>query len=600
METTPFRVICRRIGRSSKYGVSFEYNTQVIEKIKSLQIEDRKWDPNKKIWVVSGKGLFQLISYYKGSDMIFFDFGGEENRNTFIKILGVLKEKEDEKKKKEKNLEYEKKEWVEYKNYLEKNYKKYSKELNGLLKNGVTLFPHQITAALYMNKVKRALISHEMGTGKTLSAIVFVEMNPFEKVVVLTPNSLKFNFYNEINNFTNSKAHIVGWSKNVWKIEDAKYIILNYEYFNSGKKERSNEKWNDLNLKKIDTLICDEAQRLKNSKSNTYKNFKRIFSDKIFNGEPNKIFLSGTPAPNRAYELYNVLNQISPIEFKRKKDFYEYYCGMVFDYYNGWGYVFNTEGPKLEELYEKISPYTHRKRKKDVLNYLPEKTFQNVILEMDSNEERNYNEIEHDTANNIVPDIKSHHLSILMELRKYLSDLKMKHIINIVNDIIDTGEKVVIVDFFKKPLYDLNKKFKNISVIHTGDQSVDERRNAVNEFQDPDSPIKIFLGGLDVTKEGLTLTAASKMFLLTLPFVPGVYDQISDRLHRIGQKNAVNIYIPIFSNTIDELTLNMLTDKKRELSVVMDNEKYINEMKTDIMKNIFNHLLKKYDKGETI
>ena len=74
---------------------------------------------------------------------------------------------------------------------------------------------NQVVASLFINKVRNVLISHEMGLGKTLSSILFVEMNKdFEKVFVITPNSLKFNFYNEIEKFTNSKAHIIGWRKN--------------------------------------------------------------------------------------------------------------------------------------------------------------------------------------------------------------------------------------------------------------------------------------------------------------------------------------------------------------------------------------------------
>ena len=587
-------IVCKKIGRRSAYAVSFDYNLDFIEKIKKLDKEERKWDPSEYYWEISAKGLFLLILQHKGNNTIFFDFGGESHKKIFLNLIEKIKETEKKKEEKKITLEKNKKEWVEFKENIETTYHQYSDRLHKLLNPNIKLFPHQITAVMYMNKVRNTLISHEMGLGKTVSSILFVEMNNFERVIVLAPNSLKFNYYNEVLKFTKSKPHIVNWNKNKYTIEESKYVIINYEFFNSKNKMKCDEKWKKLGITKIDALVSDECQRLKNSQSNTYKNFKRIFSDKIFNKETNKIFLSGTPAPNRAYELYNVLNQISPLEFNRKNDFYEQYCGMTYDYWNGWGYVLNTEMQKLDELYEKISPYTHRKRKKDVLKDLPDKSFQKIVLEMTPEEEKEHLSIERDTANNIVPDIRPHHLTILMELRKNLSKIKKNKIVDIVEDIVSTGEKVVIVDFFKEPLRELKKIFGDISVIHTGDQTIEERGEAVKEFQNPNSKIKIFLGGLDVTKEGLTLTESSKMFLLTLPFVPGVYDQISDRLHRIGQKNAVNIYIPIFENTIDLLTLQLLDDKKTELSKVMDNEDYVNEMTTDIMKNIFKHLTKKY------
>lgn len=592
-----FIIKCDRIGKKKMYSISFEYNVGLIDKIKSFDIEKRKWNPNNKAWEISVDALYDLMLSYKASNGIFFDFNGEENKKTFIELHKKIKE---EKKKKEDELlllEKNKKSWNKLKKGFDKNYYKYSDELHSLLNDGVKLYPHQIAATMFINETRSGLISHEMGLGKTLVSILYVEMNKFNKVVVITPNSLKFNFYNEVNKFTKSKAHIVNWNKNKHTIEESKYIILNYEFFNSRNFRKAEEKWDSLGLKKIDALIVDECQRLKNSKSNTYKNYKKIFSKKIFNNEPIKVFLSGTPSPNRAYELYNVLNEISPLEFKTKKHFYEYYCGMFYDYWNGWGYVTNTEEQKFEELYEKISPYTHRKRKFEVLTDLPDKTFQRVVLGMSDQEEKKYAEIEKSTADNI-RDIepKPHHLSILMELRKYLSKIKKEKIIEIVNDIIDTGEKVVIIDFFKNTLIELNEIFGDISVLHTGSQTIEERQDAILKFQETKSNTKIFLGTIDVTKEGLTLTASSKMFLLTLPFVPGVYDQITDRLHRIGQKNPVNIYIPVFENTIDLLTLQLIDDKKTELSVVMDNEKYINEMKIDFMNNIFKHIIKKHKK----
>ena len=178
--------------------------------------------------------------------------------------------------------------------------------MHALLKEGVKLYPHQIVAAMFMNATRSTLISHEMGLGKTLSAILYIELNNFEKVFVVTPNSLKFNFYHEVLKFTNSTAHIINWKKNTCGIEEAKYVIVNYDFFNpkNTKDKKFLTKWKKLGIDVIDGVICDESQKLKNTKSNTYKNFKSTFKPKLFRSEKvSKIFLSGTPTPNRAHEL---------------------------------------------------------------------------------------------------------------------------------------------------------------------------------------------------------------------------------------------------------------------------------------------------------
>jgi len=394
-----------------------------------------------------------------------------------------------------------------------------------------------------MNATRSTLISHEMGLGKTLSAILYVELNNFEKVFVITPNSLKFNFYHEVQKFTNSTAHIINWKKNNCGIEEAKYVIVNYDFFNpkNTKDKKFITKWKKLGIDVVDATICDESQKLKNTKSNTYKNFKATFKKNMFRNEKvSKIFLSGTPAPNRAHELYTVLNQISNVDFATKKHFQEYYCGMTRDE-DGWGYRVDTMAQKLEELYHKIAPFTHRKRKAEVLTDMPDKTYQRIILEMTDQEQKTYDEIEAGVANEFVEKPNNNPLTIMIRLRQYLALVKVKHVIELIENVFQTGEKVVVVDYFKDSLYEINKKLGEISALHTGDQDVEARSEIVELFQNVNSNIKAFLGSIQTCNYGLTLTAASKLFIMTLPYSVGEYDQVSDRLHRIGQKAMAKI-----------------------------------------------------------
>ena len=434
-------------------------------------------------------------------------------------------------------------------------------------------------------------------THNTLSSILYVEMNNFKKVVVVTPNSLKFNFYGEVDKFTNSKSHIVKYRKNTCGIDDAKYIILNYDYFNPANADKFKEKWKKLGLDQIDAVICDESQKLKNTKANTYKNFKTTFNKKLFRNEKiSKIFLSGTPAPNRAHELYTVLNQISPIDFATKKYFNEYYCGMTYDYNSGWGYITDTAEQKLEELYHKIAPYTHRKRKFEVLTDLPDKTYQRIILEMTPEEQDTYDKIESGVANEFVEHPTRNPLTIMIRLRQYLAHLKISRVIELIENIHETGEKVVVVDFFKESLYELKKLLGETAGLHTGDQTVEERAEIVKNFQNAESSLTDFLGSIQTCNYGLTLTAASKLFIMTLPYSVGEYDQVSDRLHRIGQKNAVNIYPLIFPDTIDDYIFSAIEGKRKEIVKVMDNEDYKSNVSESVLSEVIAKIKSKHGK----
>jgi hypothetical protein len=434
-------------------------------------------------------------------------------------------------------------------------------------------------------------------THNTLSAILYCEMNGFEKVVVVTPNSLKFNFFNEVEKFTKSNSHIIGWRKNKCSIDDAKYVIVNYDYFNPSSKDKFHDKWKKLKLGAIDAVICDESQKLKNTKANTYKNFKRTFNKNIFKGDKvSKIFLSGTPAPNRAFELYTILNQISPTDFSTKKYFYQYYCGMTYDYNSGWGYITDSAEQRLEELYHKIAPYAHRKRKFEVLTDLPDKIYQRVILEMDEKEYDTYDKIEEGVANEFLEHPTRNPLTIMLRLRQYTASLKVKHIMELVDNILETGEKVVIVDFFKDSLYELKEKLGDVAALHTGDQKDDERADIVKMFQDPDSYLKVFLGSIQTCGYGLTLTAASKLFITTLPYSVGDYDQVSDRLHRIGQKAVVNIYPLIFRDTIDDYVFSAIERKRKEIVKVIDNEDYESNVGESVLAEVIQKIKNKHKK----
>jgi SNF2 family DNA or RNA helicase len=597
-----FVVHCSRIARRQAYELRFPINDQLIQRIKELPEDQRKWDAFNKLWILSTMGLFSLIKKYKGSNKIHFDFESEESRKVFIQQIKKIEIAEAEKRKFIAELNVKKEQWVQYKKELEETYEKYSEQCHALLKEGVKLYPHQIVAAMFMNVTRNTLISHEMGLGKTLASILYVEMNGFEKVVVITPNSLKFNYANEVEKFTDSTYHIVNWKKNKCGVEDAKYVIVNYDFFNpakskSEKNDRFLNKWNKLKIDKIDCVICDESQKLKNTNTNTFKNFKRTFKKSIFRGEKiSKIFLSGTPAPNRAYELYTVLNQISPLDFPNKKYFYEYYCGLTYDMNNGWGYTHGTMEAKFEELYHKIAPFTHRKRKFEALKDLPDKTYQRTILEMDDHEYQVYDDIENSVANEFVEHPTGNPLTIMLRLRQYTAHLKIKPIVDLVENILETGEKVVIVDYFKESLIELKKLLGDVAELHTGDQTVEERAEIVNRFQDSNSEVKVFLGSIQTCNYGLTLTAASILFIITLPYSVGEYDQVSDRLHRIGQKSAVNIYPLIFPDTVDDYVYSSIEGKRKEIVKVIDNEDYTSDVSESVLTEVMEKIKNKHKK----
>lgn len=621
-----FTVQCEKIGKGTWFKVAFPPNNQLNERIKLTAKHHHKWSLDDHCWHLHIKALYEIIKIYRKSDKIKFEFGAE-GRVHFLeqikKIDEVLEIKADKLERlKQKNIEA-----LAWKKELEENYQKYEPEVLKFLKPDIKLYPHQVVAVMFLKKVINGLLSLEMGLGKTLCSIGYAEMMGFKKVLVITPNSLKYNYYDEVKKFTiSSKPHLIRQKpktkkqkekeanskiKVVPKVnkeqDEANYLIVNYDYFNGSDFKKVSQKFKELNLGFIECVVLDESHMIKNTQSNTYKNIKKLIKE-----IPSKVFLSGTPAPNRTKELFTVLNMTSPLDFPTKTEFYEQYCGLTYipkgkdddpendeswDRSKGWQQ--SEGGMRLEELYHKIAPYTYRKRKFEVLKDLPDKIYQKIVLEMTDEQQEQYNKIEEGVANEIFGDEQMSSvniLTIMLRLRQYTSMIKVPPTVDLAKRLLEEDEKSVIVDMFKPPIAEMKKLLGDVGGLHTGDEDMEERNAVKNEFQDPNGKIKVFLASIATTKYGLTLTAASKLFMTTLPWSTGEYDQVSDRLHRIGQKDTVFIYPVIVKDTIDEYVFNMIEKKRIEITKVLDNEDYQSNVEESVLSEVLAMLREKYGK----
>lgn len=600
-----FTVKCEKIGKRAWYKVAFPPNNQINERIKLSTKEHHKWSLEDHCWHLHIKALYDLIKSYRKSDKIRFEFG-EEGRLDFLEQIKKLDQLLDEKQNKIEILKKKNEEALVWKKELEENYQKYEPEVLSYIKPDIKLYPHQVVAIMFLKKVINGLLSLEMGLGKTLCSIGYAEMMGFKKILVIVPNSLKFNYFDEVEKFTrSSKPHIIKNKNNKYKQDESNYIIVNYDYFNNKDFKKVKKKFDDLNLGFIEAIVLDESHMIKNTQSNTYKNIKKLIKE-----IPSKVFLSGTPAPNRTKELYTVLNLISPLDFPTKSQFYELYCGLTYvprhkddnpetddGHYSGWQQ--NEGGMRLEELYHKIAPYTYRKRKFEVLKDLPDKVYQKILIEMTDEQQQQYNKIEEGVANEIFDDQEMSSvniLTIMLRLRQYTSMIKINPTVDLAKRLMDEGEKSVIVDMFKPPLLEMKKLIGDSGGLHTGDEDAEERNVVKNDFQNPEGQTKIFLASISTTKYGLTLTAASKLFMTTLPWSTGEYDQVSDRLHRIGQKDTVFIYPVIIKDTIDEYVFRMIEKKRIEITKVLDNEDYQSNVEESVLSEVLAMLREKYGK----
>lgn len=422
------------------------------------------------------------------------------------------------------------------------------------------------------------ILADDMGLGKTTSTVIASLESGAEKVLIICPASLKINWQREIANYTDKEVSIIEGKK--W--EPAEFTIINYDILKNFHDPKHPEKSDILNYG-FDLVVMDEAHYIQNVKAARTKIANHIVK------KVGKVWLlTGTPMTSRPMNYYNLLDLVdSPVAENWMAYAIRYCAGYQFSV--GPKKVWNVTGASnLEELRDRTKPQVLRRLKEDILD-LPEKIITPVYLRLKSRDYEKlmgeyydwYNSSEESTSLTI-------QFSKLMKVRQVIAESKIKDTIEIAQNIIDQGKKVIIFTNFTDTLNKLTDAFPKVSVKLDGKMSKPQRQYSVDEFQNNDK-IKVFVGNLKAAGVGITLTEAEAVIMNDLSFVPSDHSQAEDRAYRYGQKFSVSVYYPVFENTIEGIIYDILSKKKNIFETVMGD----NEGKADVMEEILNMISQK-------
>ena len=435
---------------------------------------------------------------------------------------------------------------------------------------------HQKEAVEKLLKNDKFILADDMGLGKTTSTVIATLESGAKKILIICPASLKINWEREIRNYTDRTISICEGKK----YEDADYVITNYDILKNFHDTKDKE--NSLILKSnFDLIVIDEAHYVSNAQAQRTKLIMDLTK------EIKKLWLlTGTPMTSRPMNYYNLLKLIdSPVS--------QNWMAYAIRYCNGYQFrvgnkkVWNVTGASnLEELRERTSRQILRRLKTDVLD-LPEKIMTPVYLRLKS---RLYEALMgeyYDWYNNRQDESKS--LSIqftkLMKVRQVIAEEKIPTTIELAENILEQGKKVIIFSNFTEPLKKIHEHFGKKSVYLDGSTTKPARQDAVDRFQNDDK-VQVFCGNIKAAGVGLTLTAAEACIMNDLSFVPADHSQAEDRAYRYGQKNMVSVYYPIFENSIEGVIYDILDSKKKIIGTVMGDD----GTSADIVEQILNEI----------
>ena len=490
-------------------------------------------------------------------------------------------------------------------NFIDKFYK--FKDINLTLPKDElkTLRDYQVTGVKWLYTLAKTgfggILADEMGLGKTIQVIYYIKQmlkdNENNKFLIVVPTSLAYNWDHEFDSFgSNIKRKICVGNKDkrtkiLRNLNDTNVIITTY-----GLLREDEELYNNLNF---NTMVIDEAQNIKNNMAGITKVVKKVNVE-------TKFALTGTPLENSILELWSIFDFIMPGYLASLTKFQSKYKIKDFD---------EDSEILIKGLSKQINPFILRRKKQDVVKELPDKLINDIYIELKDEQKKLYvaelervkEEMEKIIETEGMNKARFLILQLLTKLRQICIDPsivydnykdgsnKLEQLESIVNEYIKNNHKILIFSSFKTALNIVKEKLNKAKIktyMIDGSVPAKDRIEMVDNFNNNDG-VKVFLIMLKSGGTGLNLATADVVIHLDLWWNPQAENQATDRAHRIGQKNTVEVIHLITKGTIEEKILE-LQNKKRILSdKLIDGEirdkNILSELTKEDIKNLLSY-----------
>ena len=448
------------------------------------------------------------------------------------------------------------------------------------------LFKHQQEAYEYaletFEKGKAVALLADMGTGKSMMTIAITGTLEAEKgirkMLVVCPKSIVGVWDDEFRKFADYPYALTVLDGSMDKKKAAfgymqgkalQVIVVNYE--SAWRLEKEITKWQP------DLIACDESSKIKTPSATQSKAMHRFGRISKYN-----MILTGTPITGSPLDIFSQYKFLDESIFGGSFYLFRNRYAIMGGYQNRMVIGYRH----MDELVSKVHSIAYRIKIEDAIELPPfiDET-RTIILEPKA--QTIYRTLEKDcyaelangeiTVRNV--------LTQLLRLSQctggfirgdvnteasQVSAAKLDALEDVVDTCLDEGKKVVVFARFVPEIEAIAAMLKakkiEYSLIYG---ATTDRSEQVKAFQEnPD--VKVFIGQLQTTGMGLTLTAASVAVFYSLDFSFANYDQSRARIHRIGQKQKCLYIHLVCKGTVDEKILNALKHKGDIAKIMVD------------------------------
>ncbi len=442
------------------------------------------------------------------------------------------------------------------------------------------------------------ILADEMGLGKSIQLIFFIKEILKEKkdakILVVAPTSLVYNWKNEFDKFGSELKYKVFAENKARRKEELEHLEnINVLITTYGLVRQDQDEYKDINF---ELIAIDEAQNIKNTNAQMTKVIKELHGS-------TKIALTGTPLENSVLELWSIFDFIMPgylasqLNFSRKYNIKD---------------VESEDLKSLSNLNKQIKPFILRRKKKDVIKELPDKIENSIYIELNKEQKKLYvaqlektkKEMDEIIAEEGFKKGSFKILQLLGRLRQLCIDpriiyedydggsSKIEQLVTLTEEIIRNGHKILLFTSYKTALDIVNREFTNAGIstyVIDGSVPSKKRMELVDKFNNDDT--NVFLITLKSGGTGLNLTSADVVIHLDLWWNPQVENQATDRAHRIGQKNTVEVIKLVCKGTIEERILELQNKKKILSDALIEGEDRDQNIISKLTENDIKRLL---------